>query len=186
MFPFRLRRRRERTMRYLILAAMSCLLVGCGSGSLTPTPTSSVDLPPLQISVPPPAAGAYTLQIDVDERCALPPAAKERTYDVTLTTQVGYAYVAVRSVNPSLVGDLWFGSRGGIGGVIFRWNGTDNGYTSCGSPETIGSTAFCLYGEGPWSAATDGTISGVLNGGVDFGEQHCLNESHRFVLRSKT
>ena len=27
---------------------------------------------------------------------------------------------------------------------------------------------------------------GVLNCGVDLGEQHCLNQSHRFVLRRKT
>ena len=172
-------------MRYVILAAMSCVLVGCGADS--PTPTSPGYIPPLQISASPPASGAYTLRIDVDERCALPPAAKVRTYDVSVPATDGRnAYVTLRTLDPSLFGDLWFGSRGGIGGVIFRWNGTEDGFGSCGSPETIGSTTFCLYGEGPWSAATDGTISGVLNGGVDFGEQHCLKQSHRFVLRAKT
>jgi hypothetical protein len=166
-------------MRYLILAAMSSVLVGC-----TESPIAD-SMPPVQISVSPPAAGAYTLRIDVDERCALPLEAKERSYDVSLTADVRYAYLAVRTADPSLFGDLWFGSRGGIGGVIFRWNGTENGFTSCGSPETIGSTAFCLYGEGPWSTTSDGTISGVLNGGVDFGGQHCLNQSHRFELRPR-
>lgn len=171
-------------MRSVILAAMSCVLVGCGGDSVTQAPTSPGSVPPLQIIASPPAAGAYTLRIDVDERCALPPAARVRTYDVNLTTDVRFAYVAVRSVDPSLAGDLWFGARGGIGGVIFRWNGTEDGFTSCGSPETIGSTPFCVFGEGPWSAAADGTISGVLNGGVDFGEQHCRNLSDRFVLSS--
>jgi hypothetical protein len=109
-----------------------------------------------------------------------------RAYDVSVAAfDPRYAYVTVRTVDRTLFGDLWFGSRGGIGGVLFRWNGTEDGWTSCGTPETIGSTVFCLYGEGPWSAAADGTISGVLNGGVDFGEQHCLNQSDRFVLRPK-
>ena len=105
-----------------------------------------------------------------------------RTYDVEMTLSKT-TYLSVVTLDRSLYGDLWFASWGG---VIFRWNGTEDGFTSCGSKETVGSTPFCLYGEGPWSAASDGTISGVLNGGVDFGDERCLNQSHRFVPRPKT
>jgi hypothetical protein len=163
-------------MKYVIFASMSCVLVGCGAESPT------VGAMPSKISAPLPA-GAYTLRIDVDEKCVLPPEAMVRTYDVWVSAyDPRYDFLSVRAIdNPSLVGDLWF-----VHGVLFRWNlNEESGPSDCGSPETIGSTAFCIYGEGPWSAAPDGTISGVLNGGVDFGQQQCLNQSHQFVLRPK-
>jgi len=93
--------------------------------------------------------------------------------------------MSVRTTDGSLFGDLWFASWGG---VIFRWNGDDedgDGLAVCGFSETIGATPFCLWGEGPWAPASDGTISGRINGGVYFAEQRCVNQSHRFALRPK-
>src|SRR6516162_7181729 len=94
-------------VRYFVLTATVSVLVGCGAPS---APT----MPPLQFAVSPPAAGAYTLRIEVDERCNLPLDAQVRTYEVSLAAiDSRYAYVTIRAVDRSLVGALWFGSRGG-------------------------------------------------------------------------
>ncbi len=139
-----------------LLAITLCALVGCGAPRAPTSPSVSASAP-VQISppsrdLPPPdgvaapSPGAYTLRIEMDDTCPLPSAVKVRTYNVVLKETRGtFLSVVASDASSVLVGDIWFASWGG---VIFRWNGSED-LADCGVSETIGSSPFCVWGEAP-------------------------------------
>ena len=165
-------------MRTVLLAVALSFLAGCSGSSRFPT--LSLASPETSVQPKPPSleslAGDYTLTIEVGEACiSLPPSARIRTYAVSLRV-TPYQYLHVATADPALGGDLW-------NDLFFRWNDDENG-TDCGTSEKVAATSFCLWGNGRAVAEPDGTLSGVITGGVQFGQDRCYR-SHQFVLRRR-
>jgi hypothetical protein len=170
----------RRCLESIVLVVTFIALLGCGTSPspTTPRQTSPAAFDPTALFAR--LAGPYTLTFEADESCPLPPPLKVLTYDVLLEPSP-FRYLGVLVPGKAFVGDLWVLAREEQGFTL-RWN------VDCEAPDTVGSTAFYLCGEGA-AFSTGATISGVLRGGnvyLDIDHRpFCTNGSHRFVFQRK-
>ena len=162
----------RRSLQSMVVVVAFTALLGCGTTPVAPAQASSEEFDPTALFAR--LAGHYTLTIEVDESCAVPPSVEVLNYDVWLH-QTRFRYLGVRVTGEDFGGDLWALAREEQG-FNLRWN------VDCEAPDMVGSTAFYLCGEGS-AFATDGTIAGVLVGGY---RPFCTSGSHRFVFQRRS
>ena len=174
-------REMKRCLESIVLVVTFIALLGCGTSPTAPRKTGPAEFDPAALFAK--LAGPYTLTFEADESCPLPPSLKVLTYDVLLQPS-RYRYLGVLVPRKDFVGDLWVLATEDEGFTL-RWN------VDCEAPDTVGSTSFYLCGEGA-AFATDGTLSGVLQGGhvwsgyLDIDHRpFCTNSSHQFAFRRR-
>ena len=160
-----------RSLQSVVLVVASTALLGCGTTPAAPTPASPEQFDPTALFAR--LAGPYTLTIEADESCPVPPSVEVLNYDVSLQL-TRFRYLGVRVPGKDFVGDLW-ALASEEQGFTLRWN------VDCEGADMVGSTAFYLCGQGS-AFATDGTIAGVLLGGY---RPFCTSGSHRFVFQRR-
>jgi hypothetical protein len=163
----------RRSLQSVVLVVAFTALPGCGTTPVAPTPASSAEFDPTALFAR--LAGPYTLTIEANENCPVPPSVEVLSYDVLLHSEARYRYLGIRASGEDLVGDLWALATEEEG-LMFRWN------VDCEGADMAGSTAFYLCGQG-YAFAKDGTIAGLLVG--DY-RPFCTNGAHRFVFQRRS